>query len=267
MFHLDTYFLLFSGTINFLILLLGLILGSFLNSWIWRTHDNVSMFGYTRSMCVHCRRQLSWYENIPLLSFLVLKGKCRTCKKPIPFTYPLVELLTAFALWFAAYHQLSVQFSEWVLLRDVFYVVFLIIIFFYDLQYQLVLSKIVWSGVAIALLVNWYILNQPLEPMLIGAVVGGGFFWLQYVISKGRWIGGGDVRLGFMMGVWLGWPNILAALFFAYILGAIISIFLLISKKAGRKTEIPFGTFLAVSTFFTLYYGDKVVHWYVQLLK
>jgi len=268
MLDLGNYTSLFGGIIYFFIFLLGLILGSFLNSWMWRVRDNVRVLANSRSICVACRRQLKWYENIPLISWLVLKGRCRTCKVKISLFYPLVELTTACLLVFVVWRYFSMgHFSEWEMLRDVFFLTFLIIIFVYDLRYKIILSRIVWSGAIIGFLINVFYLNYSASLLWLGMLVGGGFFYFQYLISKGRWIGGGDVRMGIMMGAWLGWPNVLVALFFAYILGAVFALILMFLKKADGKTEVPFGTFLAIGTFFTIYHGGAVLDWYLRFLK
>lgn len=268
MLDLGQYVAIVGSIVYFLVFLLGLILGSFLNSWMWRVRENIRILAKTRSMCVSCRRQLKWYENIPLFSWLVLCGKCRTCKKNIPFHYVLVELATAFLMMFVVYqHVKLVHFSEWGLLRDTFFLTLLIIIFVYDWLYRLILSRIIWCGTIIGFAINVLFINYSAVSLLIGIALGGGFFLLQFLISRGKWIGGGDIRMGVMMGVWLGWPNILVALFVAYILGAVVGVFLLLFKKANRNTEIPFGTFLALGTFFSIYYGTPLITWYMSLLK
>ena len=98
-------------------------------------------------------------------------------------------------------------------------------------------------------------------------MVGGGFFLIQYVVSKGKWIGGGDIRLGFLMGIILGWPQILTALFIAYVLGSLISVGLLLFSKKHMSDKVPFGTFLAIATFLTMLYGQQLVHWYMNLFN
>ncbi|OGH84040.1 MAG: hypothetical protein A2261_01170 [Candidatus Magasanikbacteria bacterium RIFOXYA2_FULL_44_8] len=258
------------GQFSYLVIfVLGLILGSFLNSWMWRTRENFKIFVSSRSMCVHCHRQLFWWENVPVLSYIYLRGKCLKCKRPIPTRYPLVELCTAVLLVFIAWYHVRFlpQFELWRWLRDVFYITFLIVIFVYDALYQEILSRIVWPGVIIGFCINYFALGYSAGGMLLAAAVAGGFFLLQYIFSHGTWIGGGDVRLGVMMGVWLGWPAILWALFAAYIIGAIVSVFLLITKKAGPNTAVPFGTFLAIGTLCAIYQGQAVVGWYLGLLK
>lgn len=268
MLDLGVHLAVLGGIIYFFIFILGLILGSFLNSWMWRVHDNIKIISNSRSMCPHCRYQLKWYENIPLFSWLALRAHCSNCKKTIHWSYFAVELATGILMVFVAgQHVKLLHFSEWALLRDVFFLTLLIIIFVYDLRYKIILSRVVWIGTLIGFLINTLDLNFSVLSLLLGMVIGGGFFLLQYIVSSGRWIGGGDVRMGVMMGAWLGWQNTLLAMFIAYVLGALVGVVLLLSKKAERKTEVPFGTFLAIGTMAALYYGEGVIAWYVQLLK
>ena len=257
----------FGYAIYLLVAIFGVILGSFLNSWIWRKRENIRIIGNTRSICIHCHHVLSWYDNIPLLSYLLQNGKCRYCSKKIPFHYFLVELITPILLVLVFRHCLtSLHFSEWRLLRNIFFLSFLVIIFKYDWLYREIPSDVVWAGVVLGLFINYSFLNKSLFSMLLGSAIMGGFFLAQYLISKGRWIGGGDVRLGFMFGVWLGWPVALVSLFVSYILGAIVAVGLLVAHKVNRQSEIPFGTFLAVGVFGCLMWGDKIVKWYMMFL-
>ncbi|OGH69131.1 MAG: hypothetical protein A3D53_00265 [Candidatus Magasanikbacteria bacterium RIFCSPHIGHO2_02_FULL_45_10] len=248
------------------IAILGLAMGSFLNSWMWRVHGQKWRLG-ERSVCVHCGRVLGWQENIPLLSFVILKGRCRICAGPIPRSYFLVELATS--LLFVAitflHNQLPV-FNSWHYARDLFFIIVLIVTFVYDAKYMLVLANLTWSAVAVGLLFNYFVLRMTVESLLIGMVVGGGFFVAQYAVSKGRWVGGGDVRLGFMIGAWLGWPLTVVALFFSYVLGALVSIPLLVSKKGTMRSAVPFATFLAVGSAVTLFWGEAIFEWYLSLL-
>ncbi len=218
-------------------------------------------------MCNSCRRRLAWYENIPLFSFLVLRGKCRTCKSRIPAHFIFVELGTALIFVLVTWINLNkpvVVPAEF--FRDIFFSVLLIVIFIYDYLYQEILPGLVWIGALIGLLFNIY-LDYSLLPMLIGSLISGGFFLLQFVVSQGRWIGGGDVRLGVMMGVWLGWPMVLVALFLAYIVGSVCSIILLALKKKQFSSPVPFGTYLALGIFVAMLWGNQVVDWYLWWLK
>jgi prepilin signal peptidase PulO-like enzyme (type II secretory pathway) len=251
-----------------LLFVFGLILGSYLNSWMWRVHEGKYVF-LGRSMCVHCSRELTWWENVPLFSYLYLKGKCRSCEKPIPSSYFFVELAMAFLLAITASKYI---FSNSVIIplqvfRDLLFVGILVEIFVYDLKHQLILPGVIWLGTIAGAVINIFYLHQSWVSLAIGAVIGGGFFLAQYVVSKGRWIGGGDVRFGVMMGVWLGWQGTLLALFIAYTTGATISVWLLAKKKKGMNSAIPFGTFLAFGTYVGLMWGEGIIRWYIGLLK
>lgn len=258
------YYELFGRFVYLGIFLLGLSVGSFLNSWIWRTRENFKIIS-GRSMCPVCRRQLKWYENIPLLSFVALQGRCRTCKYSIPTHYIMVELSTAFIFVLLAWQNLNSSENYLYFLRNIMFAILLIVIFVYDFLYQEILSEVVWFGALIGLFFAFYF-GQQIAPLLIGAAVAGGFFLLQFVISKGRWIGGGDVRLGVMMGLWLGWPVILVALFIGYISGAISGALLHFFKKRTWQSATPFGTHLAMATFICLIWGKSLLNWYMGLL-
>ena len=253
-----------------IIFLLGLALGSFLNSWIWRHHENVRV-SRGRSMCPCCRRQLRWYENIPVVSYLFLGGKCRTCKSIIPQHFVWVELIIALLFVFMTYYHVEIasQFRIYIFHRDILFVSILAVIFIYDYLYKEIPSLIIWVGLVAAIFFNFFVLDKNLFSLLIGTLVGGSFFLIQYLISKGRWIGGGDVRLGFMIGLMLGWPNVLYALLIAYVVGAVFSLGLLVIKKSkyNLSSEIPFGTFLTVGTLCALFHAEQVINWYLGLLN
>ncbi len=260
---MDTIFL--NSFLYVIIFLLGLTFGSFLNSWIWRTWENVRIVA-GRSMCIHCGRKLAWYENIPVLSFLYLNGQCRTCKKPISWYYPVVELATAFLFLIVAWHHLDRSLENWFFIRDLFFVVILIIIFVFDALHKIIIPTIIWLGAIVGLFFNYFYLHFTWQSFALGVLIGAGFFLLQYLVSRGRWIGGGDVRMGVMMGIWLGWPSILVALIISYVLGAIIGVSLILFKRKDWTHEIPFGTFLSVGTFLTLFWGPEIVRWYLGLI-
>lgn len=249
-----------------LIVGLGLALGSYLNSWIWRVHESKWRWG-GRSECVHCGRGLTWYENIPLASFAALRGKCRTCQKKIPLDYFLVELAAPLLLIIITHHHLALPvLNPWHYFRDLFFVALLIVVFVYDAKYQIILPPLMWLGAALAFVLNYFFLGFSAGSLALGILVGAGFFLLQYAVSRGRWIGGGDIHLGLLMGALLGWPNILAALFFSYVVGALVSVPLLISGKKQWASQIPFGTFLAAGTMIAMLWGSGIIEWYTGLL-
>ena len=142
------------------------------------------------------------------------------------------------------------------------YSIFLIIIFVYDLLYYLVLDVVSIPAIVVGF-IGSLLLGLSLTNLLIGGIIGLSFFLLQFVISKGKWIGGGDLRLGLMCGFMVGWPKIFPLLVIAYISGAIISVFLLASKKKKWKDSVPFGVFLTVATIIVILFGDKIIDWYI----
>ena len=249
------------------IFLAGLAFGSFLNAWVFRTHENIKVSA-GRSMCIFCHRQLAWYENIPLFSFIFLRGKCHTCRKQISWQYPLVELAIAIIFVLTALWRGADPFVLTApLLRDWILVFNLAFIFLYDLRYGEILD-----GPTIPTAILLFFFSIPLgwhtwQGMLIGIAVGAGLFLFQYLISSGRWIGGGDIRLGLLMGVILGWPNILVALLLAYVFGGLISLLLVWGKKKDLQSETPFGTYLTAATFVTMFFGEAIINWYLGMLR
>lgn len=262
--------------IIFIIFIFGLSIGSFINCLVWRMHEKKTILG--RSICPKCGYQLSWYDNLPVVSFLFLRGKCRKCKQKISWQYPVVELITGvlFVLAFIInYRNLDFQplvlsqtsnFYNFVLLiiRDWFLVSIMIIVFIYDLKYYLILDKITLPAGIIIFILNLF-LGFSLWNLLISGIIGGSFFLLQFLISKGKWIGGGDIRLGSLIGLALGWPMSIFAIFLAYIIGSISAIPLLIFKKKKLKSEIPLGVFLSTATIITLFWGEAILSWYLNL--
>lgn len=216
---------------------------------------------------MHCRKQLVWYDNIPVASFVLLRGKCRYCHKHIPASYFWVELCAGLLLVLVAFVRMQDEQLVWLIfLRDVLFLGILIVTFVYDYKYMEVLTGVAWSGAMVGFVFNYFFLGYPLQSLLIGMVVGGGFFLMQYLISKGRWVGGGDVRLGIMIGAWLGWPLTLLALLLSYVFGALVAIPLLVTQKKAAESELAFGTFLAIGTFITLFWGQPLLDWYLRLI-
>ncbi len=248
---------------------LGTVIGSFLNVVILRLKNKKSIFKKP-SHCLFCKKKLKWYELIPIISFVLQKGRCRKCKNKISWQYPLVELATGFSfmliLNFSALGgpALGWQFSD--IISTVFLLViscFLIIIFVYDLKYYLVPDKIIYPAIIITFLYNFY---SVFFNKLLAGILGGLFFLIIVLISQGKWMGMGDVKIGILMGLLLGLPHLFTALFLAFLVGGIVSIILLALKRKTLKSEIPLGPFLTGATFITLLWGDILLNWYLNLL-
>ena len=246
--------------ISFFVFIFGLAIGSFLNVVIYWL-DKKKSFLKGRSACPYCRQKIAWYDNVPLLSFLLLGGRCRHCRKNISRQYPLVELATGaiFVLLFRRF-GLSPQFSVFLLFSC-----FLLVIFVYDLKHYLILDKVVIPAMVLAFFASWY-LGLGLGNMISGALIGGGFFGLQFFLSQGKWVGDGDIRLGALMGLMLGWQLLLVALFLAYLIGAVFGLILIALNKKQMSSPIPFGPFLAFATFIVFIYGRALLEWYLNLV-
>lgn len=241
-----------------LIFILGLSVGSFLNVVICRLETKETII-YNRSYCPQCRVILKWYDLIPVLSFLLQKRRCRYCKKKISWQYPVVEIATAclFLLIF------NFKFSIFNLIYYFIIISFLIIIFTYDLKHYIIPNRIVYPAIIISLL---YLLAaaatayDSLFYYFLSAFIASGFFLTLVLVSKGRWMGLGDVKLAFLMGLILGWPNILLALFLSFLSGSVIGMGLIIFGKKGFKSQIPFGPFLVGSTILVMFYNLYLIN-------
>ncbi len=238
-----------------IVIALGLIVGSFLNALLWRLHSGKSIVT-GRSQCTKCSHQLAWGDLVPVLSYCVLRGRCRYCNAPISWQYPSIELVTTllFVAFFVRQFPLGLGGFEDIgrLVLSLFFCSVLIIIFIYDLRWGLILDKVTLPAVVITFLGNLFLSPSALMSMLLAGLVGGGFFIFQYLISRGTWIGGGDIRLGVLMGFMVGWPHIITALFLAYMIGSVVSLALLACKKAEFGGQIPLGPFLVAGTIIVL---------------
>jgi prepilin signal peptidase PulO-like enzyme (type II secretory pathway) len=243
---------------------IGACLGSFLNVLVFRWKHDISLVN-RRSFCIECEEKVPWYHNIPIISFLILGGKCSKCNAKISWQYLLVELWLAVVFGGVVWLESYLGFS-WELIRDGILLFVMTFIFVYDLKYQLIPDRVTIP--AIILFLAGYIFfgwNSP-EDILVGILVGGGFFLAQFLISQGRWIGGGDIRLGVLMGIILGWPQIILGLFLAYVSGAIVSIFLILFKDKKFASKTPFGTYLVFGTLVAHFFSQEIVNWYFSLV-
>jgi prepilin signal peptidase PulO-like enzyme (type II secretory pathway) len=242
--------------VGLLVLVLGVVIGSFLNVVILRTEAGSSLGG--RSKCVKCAATLRPIDLIPVVSFLMLRGKCHSCHARISVQYPLVESATGllFLACFFAFPTIPG------LVRGLVLVPFLVVIFVYDLRYQLILDRFSIPAMFAAFALSVWAGYAPRD-LLYGALAIGGFFLAQHLVSKGRWIGAGDIRMGALMGLILGLRDGLGALFVAYVLGALVGVYLIATKRATGKTKVPFGTFLVAGTLVMLFVGRQLMDWYL----
>lgn len=268
------------------LIILGLCLGSFVNALVYRLHwqethksaKKSEKLKYSikkgRSICPNCKHPLEPKDLVPIFSWLALRGKCRYCHKSISWQYPLVEASTVF-VFIISYvywpYGLSgtkniIAFALWLVFLTGF-----IALIIYDIKYLILPNKIIFPLIIIAiigLLLESIIARDAwiLESSLIGLLIGGGFFYVLFQLSDGAWIGGGDVKLGFLLGLLLGgpWPALLM-LFLASLLGTVFSLPLMLTRKIGPKSHIPFGPFLIIAAIIIQIFGSSIMDWYTKL--
>ncbi len=252
--------------LNILVFLFGLAIGSFLNCVVYRIEKNQS-FLRGRSHCPKCNHTLNWQDLIPVFSFLLFGNKCRYCHKKISIQYPLVEIATGIVFLLVFNYFYFFNFQTIVSIIYLFIISsLLIIICIYDLKYYIIPDKILFSAIAIVFLYQLIFSFRFLDFNPLWAGLGAcAFFLFIFLISDGRWMGFGDVKLAFFMGLFLGYPNILVALFLAFFLGAIIGVGLITLGNKNLKSEVPFGPFLITGTFLALLWGQELIQWYLRL--
>ncbi|MBJ6749605.1 prepilin peptidase [Geomonas anaerohicana] len=260
--------------------LFGAVVGSFLNVCICRMPSGESVVS-PPSHCPKCDYQIRWYDNIPILSYLLLGGKCRSCKTPISIQYPLVELLNgllALALYVKFFPQRLFEDGAPIqyLFTGLFYfsVLFifcsaLVVVTFIDLEHQIIPDRITLPGIVLGFVISFFIPQLGWLNSLIGILAGGGSLlliaWGYQVVAKKDGMGGGDVKLLAMMGAFLGWKSILFIVFVSSLLGSVIGVTLMMIRKKDSTLAIPFGPFLAAAAVLYVFYGRQIIHWYLNM--
>lgn len=240
---------------------LGLAVGSFLNVCIDRLPAGQSLIK-PPSHCSACNRRLATADLIPLFSYLWLRGRCRYCRASISPRLPLVEGLTSLAFAFLCWHyDLTLQ-----LFFSLVYASLFIVIFFIDLEHQLVLNKIVYPAMALALAFSFFRPELGVVHALLGGAAGGAIMLLLFFITRGG-LGMGDVKLMALLGLATGFPQILLALLLSVVVGGLVAILLLVSGLKKRRDAIPFAPFLVAGAFAVLLWGQAIYEWYLGLLQ
>jgi leader peptidase (prepilin peptidase)/N-methyltransferase len=242
--------------------ILGLFFGSFFNVCIYRIPRRKSIV-HPPSHCPRCRAPIKFYDNIPVLSYLLLRAKCRKCRQPIAARYPLVEALTG-----VLFLLLAVKFGVgWPLLRGLILTGCLIVIAFIDLDFKVIPDAISLPGVAVGLLTS--LLVRTFVPALIGAATGAAIIflsgWLWKLATKRAGMGSGDIVLAALMGSFLGWQQGLLAIFLGVVLGVIVGGGAALVRKRSLNQPIPFGPFLALGSLAALFLGEPILRWYGRL--
>lgn len=247
-------------------LVMGLVVGSFLNVCIHRIPLGMSIVR-PASRCPYCGFELRWYLNIPILSYLLLGGRCTSCKARISFRYPLVEALTGF-LFLLVFHYFGVS---WVTPVYWLFVATLIVITFIDIDHQIIPDAISLPGIVVGFLAAFLIPWLAWYDSLLGILLGGGSLWLvaevYHRLTGKEGMGGGDIKLLAMMGAFLGWKAVLPVIFFGSLAGSLVGVPLMWFKGADGKLAIPFGPFLALGGLVYLLWGQQLLVWYLGLCQ
>lgn len=257
MFDLDT----FSYVMFFV---LGAIFGSFGNVIILRLPKEESIVK-PRSYCYSCKTPIKWYDNIPILSWFILRGRCRNCKAKFSFRYPLVEIITG-VLFALSYHYAG---WTWNLPEYLIFVFGLVVCTFIDLDHMILPDEFTLSGIVIGLVGAALNPQREFLDAFFGVLMGGGFLWgmayVYYLLTKQEGMGGGDIKLLAWIGALLGWKAIPFVIMTSAIVGSVVGLIASRKTKAGLKTVIPFGPYLALGAVIYLFGGQTIALWYVGL--
>jgi leader peptidase (prepilin peptidase)/N-methyltransferase len=245
--------------------LLGLAVGSFLNVCIYRLPLDQSL-AFPPSHCTNCDRKLSWFENVPVLAWVVLRGRCRTCHTSISAVYPAVELFTGVMFAWAAW-----QYGPgWLLASRLLFGCMLIVLFFIDLRHRILPNPITVGGTIVGFLLS-FVAPPGWLSSLIGLVIGGliplALAEAYLRLRKVEGLGMGDVKMLALIGAFLGWQLVLLTLALASILGSLVGVAMIVTRRGDMKYALPFGTFLAIAAMFAAAAGEPVVAWYMGFYK
>jgi leader peptidase (prepilin peptidase)/N-methyltransferase len=243
---------------NILITVLGAALGSFLNVLIYRLPEETSII-FPASRCPHCRKAIRFYDNIPVISYILLKGRCRECHEKISFRYPLVELITA-VISLLLFWKVGLAFQY---LFSFIFVCALMVITFIDLDHQIIPDVITLPGIPIFFLAAVFAMNLRFLDAFLGFLIGGGCLYgiafVYELVTKREGMGGGDIKLLAMIGAFLGWQSLLFVLLVSSLLGAVVGISLMMVKGQDMKYAVPFGPFLSFAAVAYIFFGDYAI--------
>jgi leader peptidase (prepilin peptidase)/N-methyltransferase len=251
-------------TFCILVFVFGLSIGSFLNVCIYRLPLGLSI-AKGRSFCPGCQAKIAWYDNIPLLSFVLLGAKCRSCRQVISWIYPLVESFTA-VLFLVSFWKFGLS---WQFLSSLVLISALIAISFIDLKHQIIPDIISLPGILLGVVISIFIPDFSWLNSVVGVLVGGIMFYFLAVggqlLFKKESLGGGDIKLAAMLGAFLGWKKLILVFFLSSLLGALAGLILILAVKQFRGSRIiPFGPFLALASLVALFAGDNLINLYLS---
>ncbi len=252
----------------------GATIGSFLNVVIWRMPREEQITS-GRSHCPFCSKTLQPRDLIPILSFIMQRGRCRYCKKRISYRYPVIEFVVASLFLITFWVSVPVDALSWFLVLKIFFVIgAMTAVFVIDFEHYLILDRIVLPATIIILVMHLitdltggqgWVESQTLSG-IIGAVAGYLPFYLLWKFSSGKWMGLGDAKFGLFLGATFGFPLVWLCFFLAFFVGSVVAVPLLLFKTKRMSSKIPFGTFLAIAGLLTLWFGEQIAEWYLGLI-
>lgn len=241
----------------------GMCIGSFINVCIYRIPFSKSI-AYPGSTCPSCSSSIRFYDNIPVLSYLLLGGRCRHCNASISFRYPLVEIMVGFL---ALCMLLNFGFTFEGFIYFVF-VASLIVLTFIDIDHQLIPDVITLPGILIGIAASFALPAISFKNSIFGLLTGGGSLlavaWTYHFITKKEGMGGGDIKLLAMIGSFLGWKGVLFTIFTASLAGAIVGVIIMLSTRKDMKLAVPFGPFLSFGAVLYIFLGERLIYWYLN---
>ena len=253
---------MFNFLIVSIIFIIGMCIGSFLNVCIYRLPNSKSIANPPRSICPSCSSPIRFYDNIPVLSYIWLKGRCRNCDAPISFRYPMVELMTGIV-------AMSLLFTFGLSLESLVYFVFissLLVITFIDLDHQIIPDIITLPGIPMGLVASFALPTITFKTSILGLLIGGGCLWFvawaYNLITHRDGMGGGDIKLLAMIGTIIGWQGVIFTIFASSVVGSCVGITMMLIKDKNMKLAIPFGPFLSLGAIAYVFFGSQVITWY-----
>jgi len=253
---------MFNILIVIIIFIFGMCIGSFLNVCIYRLPESKSIADPPRSICPSCKSHIRFYDNMPVLSYIWLKGRCRNCNAPISFRYPLVELMNGIV-------AVALLFKFGLSVESLVYFVFissLIVITFIDLDHQIIPDIITLPGIPMGLIASFALPTITLKASALGLLIGGGSLWFvawaYNLIAHRDGMGGGDIKLLAMIGTIIGWKGVIFTIFASSVIGSCVGITMMLIKNKNMKFAIPFGPFLSIGAIAYVFFGSRFIAWY-----
>lgn len=243
-----------------ILVILSILLGSFYNALIYRIPRHLS-FILPSSSCPLCNQSIRWFDNIPILSFIILQAKCRNCHKSISFRYLTVEILSPLLMIVIIFNSESIK----NIIIDYSFFSFLLLIFFIDLDHKIIPNSLTYTMAIIGIILNFFYFNfyEAIYSTFLGAFIGGvPILLLMYIFKKIRGVDGmgmGDIKLFIVLGIWLGWFGCLMVIFISSMLGSLLGIVGIMTNKVKFKQQLPFGPFIVIATVLYYFYKEEIL--------